>query len=53
MAVPTNTRLTFSAIGIREQLADIIYNISPTDPPFMSGCGKGSADNTFFEWQTE
>ena len=50
---PTNTRETYGAIGIREDLANIIYNISPTDTPFMSGCGKESCDNTYFEWQTD
>ena len=28
MAVPTNTRETYGAIGIREDLSNIIYNIS-------------------------
>ena len=53
MAVPANTRETYGAIGIREDLSNIIYNISPTDTPFLSGCGRGSADNTTFEWQTD
>ena len=53
MAVPTNTRETYGAIGIREDLSNIIYNISPTDTPFLNGCGRGSADNTTFEWQTD
>jgi len=53
MAVPTNTRETYGAIGIREDLSNIIYNISPTDTPFLNGCGRGSADNTLFEWQTD
>ena len=53
MAVPTNTRLTFSAIGIREDLSNIIYNIAPTETPFLSGCGRETADNTNFEWQTD
>ena len=53
MTVPTNTRLTFSAIGIREDLSNIIYNIAPTETPFLSGCGRETADNTFFEWQTD
>ena len=53
MAVPSNTRETYGAIGIREDLSNIIYNISPTDTPFLSGCGRGSADNTTFEWQTD
>lgn len=53
MTIATNTHTTYSAIGIREQLSDIIYNISPTDTPFMSGAGKGKAENVFFEWQTD
>jgi len=53
MAVPTNTRVTYGAIGIREDLSNIIYNISPTETPFLSGCGRETADNTYFEWQTD
>ena len=53
MAVPTNTRETYGAIGIREDLSNIIYNISPMDTPFVNGCGRGTADNTLFEWQTD
>ena len=53
MAVPSNTRETYGAIGIREDLSNIIYNISPMDTPFLNGCGRGSADNTTFEWQTD
>ena len=53
MAIATNTRTTYSAVGIREDLSNIIYNISPMDTPFMSSVGKGSCDNTYFEWQTD
>ena len=53
MAVPADTRQTYGAIGIREDLSNIIYNISPTDTPFLNGCGRGTADNTLFEWQTD
>ena len=53
MAIATNTRTTFGAIGIREDLSNIIYNISPMDTPFMSSVGKGSCNNTLFEWQTD
>ena len=53
MAVPANTRQTYGAIGIREDLSNIIYNISPMDTPFLNGCGRGTADNTLFEWQTD
>ena len=51
--VPTNTRETYGAIGIREDLSNIIYNISPMDTPFISGIGRGTCDNTKFEWQTD
>ena len=53
MAVPANTRLTFGCVQVREDLSDIIYNISPMDTPFMSGAGKGSCSNTLFEWQKD
>ena len=53
MTVPTNTRTTYGAIGIREDLSNIIYNIAPEETPFMSGIGRSSCDNTYFEWQTD
>ena len=53
MAVPANTRQTYGAIGIREDLSNIIYNISPMDTPFLNSAGRGSCDNTTFEWQTD
>ena len=53
MTVPANTRETYGAVGIREDLSNIIYNISPMDTPFMNGVGRGSCDNTTFEWQTD
>ena len=48
MTIIANTFTTYSGIGIREQLADVIYNISPTDTPLLSGAKKGTATNTFF-----
>ena len=53
MAIPANTRETYGGVGIREDLSNIIYNISPVDTPFMSGIGTGTASNTLFEWQTD
>jgi hypothetical protein len=45
---------TYDAVAIREDLSDVIYDISPTDTPFMSSiAGKGSVSNTLFEWQTD
>ena len=42
-----------SAIGQREDLTDIIYNISPTETPFMSSIGKTKATAVYHEWQTD
>ena len=53
MAQPTNTFDTYDMSGIREQLSDIIYNISPTDTPMFSSMGKGKATNTQFKWLTD
>ena len=53
MAIVTNTFQTYTAIGNREDLSDIIYNISPTDTPFMSSIGKEKAEGTLHEWQTD
>ena len=53
MAIVTNTFQTYTAIGNREDLSDIIYNISPTDTPFMSSIGKEKAAGTLHEWQTD
>ena len=39
--------------AIREDLANIIYDISPVDTPFMSNIGRDTASNTYFEWQTD
>ena len=51
--MPTQFK-TYDATAIREDLSDVIYDISPTDTPFMSSiAGKGSVSNTLFEWQTE
>jgi len=44
---------TYEAKGIREDLSDVIYDISPTDTPIMSSIGKGKATNTNHEWQTD
>jgi hypothetical protein len=49
----TNTYQRFQSIGEREELANVIYNIAPTETPFMSNAGRGSSDQTFYEWQTD
>ena len=53
MAQPTNTFSSYDSVGIREDLSDVIYKITPDDTPFYSKCSKGKAKNTLSEWQTD
>ncbi|MFA6125525.1 DUF5309 domain-containing protein [Sphingomonas sp.] len=53
MAIPSNTFDTYAAIGIREDLSDMIANISPTQTPFITSCKKGTCSNRLTEWQTD
>ena len=41
------------AKGLREDLADVIYDISPTDTPFQSSVGRTKATAVYHEWQTD
>ena len=45
MAIYTNSYETFDSNNKREDLANVIYNISPTETPFMSGVAKTKATN--------
>ena len=53
MAQPTNAFDTYDAVGIREDLQDVIYSISPTETPFMSSAAREQVKNTLHEWQTD
>lgn len=53
MTIVTGTFTTYAAIGNREDLADVIYNISPVDTPFMGRVSKTKANATKHEWQTD
>jgi hypothetical protein len=39
--------------ALREDLGDIIYDISPMDTVFMSRAGRGTAKSTTHEWLTD
>lgn len=53
MAVDAATFLTYSAIGNREDLSDIIYNIDPVETPFVSGIERVKTAAVLHEWQTQ
>jgi len=53
MPIPTNTQTTYPTIGNREDLADEIYRIDPTDTPFVNGIENETATFTNHEWQLQ
>ena len=53
MATVTGTTSTFSAVGEREDLTDVIWDISPTDTPFQSSSARVQATGVTHEWQTD
>ena len=53
MSTPANTISTYDAIGNREDLSNMIYDISPTQTPFISGISREAATATNHEWQTD
>lgn len=53
MTQPTETFDSYDSIGTREDLTDVIYNISPITTPFLSMSGRNKAEQTLHEWQTD
>lgn len=53
MAQPTNSLDSYDVKGIREDLSDVIYDVSPEETPFYTKCAKVKASNTLHEWQTD
>lgn len=53
MTIVANTYQSADFKGIKEDLSDVIYNITPDDTPFYSACKKTKAKNTLVEWQTD
>jgi len=59
MALLTNSGTVYNLGGTtgvgrqnREDLMDMITNISPTETPFLSTIGKSKANNVYHEWLT-
>lgn len=53
MAAPTNTFQSYDAVGNREDLADVIFNVAPWETPFLSSAKSNSATAIKHEWQTD
>lgn len=53
MAQTTQTLDRYDLNSVREDLSDVIYNISPTETPFTSNVGRGKSAQTFKEWNID
>lgn len=53
MTVPSGTTQTYQQVGTREDLTDIIYDISPTETPFVQKAARAKAKQVLHEWQTD
>jgi hypothetical protein len=53
MAQPANTHDSYDNIGQREDLSDMIWDVSPDDTPFLSAIKKNKATGVTHEWQTD
>lgn len=53
MAKVTNAFASYSSATNPEDLAKIIYNIAPSDSPFVNSIGRSKASNRIFEWSSE
>ena len=54
-SAPVGSTASYNLSGnaLKEDLADIIYDISPMDCFFMSTIGRGTSKSTVHEWQTD
>jgi hypothetical protein len=53
MALPGSTHTTYANIGNREDLSDVIYNVAPTDCPFMTSIARFESNAVLHEWQID
>ena len=53
MAQPSDLFDAFDMVGIKEDLQDVIYDISPTETPVLSMAKRMKAKQVYHEWQTD
>jgi hypothetical protein len=47
------TYQTFQQVGLKENISDIIVNLTPTKTPFQSNIGTEKVHNVLFQWQED
>ncbi len=50
MAAPTNSYQRVAVSNTLEDYADVIYDVSPQEVPFITNSAQGTADNTTYDW---
>lgn len=45
--------ITYDMVGIKEDISDVISNITPTKVPFQSMIGSETCKQTLFQWQED
>jgi hypothetical protein len=53
VTLETNAFTSYSAVGNREDLNDFIYNIAPTETPFINSVARTKATGVLHEWMTD
>lgn len=53
MTLLATAATTYDLKGIREELDDVVYRITPEQTPLLSMIGTTPVNNTLYEWQTD
>lgn len=53
MALPTNTHHSYTMKGAKESFEDAIYNVDPTETPFLSMLPRVKVSQKLHQWQTD
>lgn len=53
MAQATGTTDTYDLVGLAEDVEDVIFNISPTETPFLTMAKRKKVSATLHQWQTD
>lgn len=53
MTLATNAFTTYLAVGMKENVSNIINNVSPAETPFYSMVKKFAVTNRLYQWQTD
>lgn len=53
MPTVANTLKTYDQVGKKEDFEQVIYDITPTQTPFLSSIGSSTAEATLHQWMQD